>query len=186
MVALQLLECPCSRVGLSDVAPPDVLSGAWSWVPSEYGACPLCGLGEGGAEHLLLWCPAVALAWRFLAAGCESLLAEVVSGADGPVDIAALLLHQASFLQLSLLRRATMQWEAAGRWLVRACGPRGYRTWTALDGDDGAGDDDDLDVQGLEAPGPDFPSWEHSADQECASCRGLPPPPSVPEEQRKA
>ena len=46
-----------------------VLDGAWSWIPSEYGACPLCGLGEGGVEHLLLWCLAIAFAWRLLAAG---------------------------------------------------------------------------------------------------------------------
>ena len=177
LVALRLLGCSSGQAGLAGVAHPEVLGGAWSWIPSEYGACPLCGLGEGRAEHLLLWCPAIALAWRLLAAGCENLLAEVVSGAEGPANVAALLLHQASFLHLSLQRRASMQWEAAGRWLVRACGPRGYRAWAALDGDDGAGDDDDLDVQGLGAPGPDFPSWEHGADQDCATCRRLPPPP---------
>ena len=28
-----------------------------------YAECPLCGLGEGGTEHLWDWCVAVQLAW---------------------------------------------------------------------------------------------------------------------------
>ena len=40
---------------------------------------------------MLLWCPAVALAWCALAAGCGHLLAEVVAGAAGPADVAAML-----------------------------------------------------------------------------------------------
>ena len=79
-----------------------------------------------------------------------------------------------------------MQWEALGRWLARACGPRGYRAWAALDGDDGACDVDDFDVQGLDVPGLDFPSWEHGADQEFATCRGVTPPPALPAQQCEA
>ena len=30
---------------------------------SMFGCCPLCGLGEAGAEHLWTWCAAVSLAW---------------------------------------------------------------------------------------------------------------------------
>ena len=101
----------------------------------------------GGAEHLLLLCPAVALAWRLLAPGCELFLAEVVAGMGGQDDVAAKLLHQASFLHLSLQRHASMRWEAAGWWLVRACGPRCYRAWADLDGDAGTDDADDFGVQ---------------------------------------
>ena len=107
LVALRVLGCPCDQAGLAEIASPEILAEDWSWIPNEYGACPLCGLGEGGAEHLLLWCPAIALAWRLLAADCGNLLAEAVSGAAGPADVAALLLHQASFLRLSLQRRAS-------------------------------------------------------------------------------
>ena len=35
---------------------------AWTeghWRRSSHGACPLCGGGEAGGEHLLQWCPAV-------------------------------------------------------------------------------------------------------------------------------
>ena len=72
-----------------------------------------------------------------------------------------------------------MQWEAARRWLMRACGPRGYRDWAALDGDAGEGDVDDFDAQALDVPGLDFPSWEHGADQDCvACCRATPSSPT--------
>ena len=31
---------------------------------SGWGSCPLCGRGEKEAEHLVVWCPAVAEAWK--------------------------------------------------------------------------------------------------------------------------
>ena len=37
-------------------------------------------------------------------------------------------------------------------------------------------DGDDFDVQALDGPGLDFPSWEQGADQDCAPCRGATPP----------
>ena len=68
-----------------------------------------------------------------------------------------------------------MQWEAAGRWLVRACGPRDYRAWAAFDGDADEGDADDFDAQALNGPRLDFPSWVHGAGQDCGACVGATP-----------
>ena len=138
-------------VGVACGPLPDVLTGAWHWGPSDFGSCPLCGLGEGGAEHLMLWCPAGALAWCALAPGCGRLLAKVLAGAEGPVDAAAMLIHLASFFAFLAAKEGD---DAVGRWLVRACGPRGYCAWAALDGDAGEGDADDLDAQALDGPPP--------------------------------
>ena len=60
-------------------AGPTALAGPWDWGPSLYGACPLCGRGEAGAEHLLLWCPAVALAWAVLSGGDGTLASAVAT-----------------------------------------------------------------------------------------------------------
>ena len=48
LVAVRLLGCSSGQAGLAGVAHPEVLDGAWSWIPSEYGACPLCSLGGRG------------------------------------------------------------------------------------------------------------------------------------------
>ena len=32
-------------------------------ISSEWGRCSLCGRGEEGGEHLIIWCPAMANAW---------------------------------------------------------------------------------------------------------------------------
>eukprot|EP00969_Alexandrium_andersonii_P133858 5920039-Alexandrium_andersonii.AAC.1 len=43
--------------------------------------CPLCGRAEGSAEHLLIWCPAVHVAWAEL------------GGPETPPLLQALLAH---------------------------------------------------------------------------------------------
>ena len=47
--------------------------------------CPLCGLGQGGVEHLWNWCPAVALAWRLWRRDTELSLRDAIlaGGGDG-------------------------------------------------------------------------------------------------------
>ena len=87
---------------------------------SEWGACPLCGLGEGGGEHLVIWCPAVAAAWLELSNSPVALSATLCSREAAQRGCAADLVHQASFLHGSLYGRAAMTWEAASGWLVQA------------------------------------------------------------------
>ena len=68
-----------------------------------------------------------------------------------------------------------MGWEAAGRWLVRASGPRSYRIWAELDGDGDHADPDYLAVQGHAGANLDYLAWEHGMEQECNGCRAAPP-----------
>ena len=77
------------RLGGRDAAMPQA---------SSWGACPLCGTGEGGGEHLVVWCPAVAAA-RYELSGADACLGATVASreARGRKE-AAELLHQASFL----------------------------------------------------------------------------------------
>ena len=125
--------------------------GADAWSGNYYDACPLCAHGEAGAEHLLSWCPAVALAWggwgRATAAAADATGRSGGSGVLGPSLITALLqaqgdveylavfLHQVAFLRAALLGRASMDSDRAADWLIRACGA------TSAGGQDG--DDDD-------------------------------------------
>ena len=105
---------------LRAAAPPLRLPVPGGWRPSRYGACPLCGLGEAGAEHLLSWCPAVALAWRRWApGGADPCPASLGRGAG--LRLQAVFAHQVAYLHSTLLGRAALTaGQAAGR-LVRAC-----------------------------------------------------------------
>ena len=126
------------------------LVGHGGWPVSRYGQCPLCSLGEAGAEHLLLWCPAVALAWnawgRLAAAapcgpaggasatvGQGPSVLEAVRQAHGDVAYLATFLHQVAFLYSTLLGRACLEPERAAAWLIRACS-RGSSDEESCDG----------------------------------------------------
>ena len=114
------------------------------WPASSYDKCPLCSDGEAGAEHLLSWCPAVALAWacwgRSAAAAADdhpddlgpSLLAAILH-AHGSVEYLATFVHQVSFLHSTLLGRACMTPAKAAAWLVRACGATHSGAFAELD-----------------------------------------------------
>ena len=50
-----------------------------AWPDSMWGTCPLCGHGEAGAEHLIIWCPGVAMARHRISGGQMSLVQTVRS-----------------------------------------------------------------------------------------------------------
>ena len=86
--------------------------------------CPLCGLGQGGVEHLWNWCPAVALAWRSWRRGAGlSLRDAILAGGsdDEERDRLAVFLHQVSFLYCSWVGRVYMRAEEAHRRILKAC-----------------------------------------------------------------
>ena len=68
-----------------------------------WGTCPLCGRGEAGAEHLIIWCPAVVMAWHRMGEGRLSLVQTIRSEGAPMHRQAAELVHQASFLTGSLM-----------------------------------------------------------------------------------
>ena len=129
-----------------------------------------CAARGGRSRTPVALVSAVALAWQTLAPSAGCFLAKAIGHLGVRDPIAARLIHQASFMHLSLLRRATMGWEAAGRWLVRASGSRCYRIWAGLDGDGGHEDPDDLDVQAHAGADLDYPAWEYGVGQECNVC----------------
>ena len=72
---------------------------------SQFGACPLCGTGEAGSEHLWMWCPAVALAWSRCGRD-DDMARAFASGATAPEHTAAFI-SQVVFLHAAALGRAT-------------------------------------------------------------------------------
>ena len=70
-------------------------------------ACPLCGLGDAGSEHLVVACPAVGLAWASLAGSHRPLSLVQALRHPGPhLRVVAALLSAAAVLYGSLLGRS--------------------------------------------------------------------------------
>ena len=90
------------------------------WPDSMWGTCPLCGRGEAGAEHLIIWCPGVGMAWHRMSGGRLSLVQTIRSEGAPMRRQAAELVHQASFLHGSLMGRTGLDWQQSGHWLLRA------------------------------------------------------------------
>ena len=67
-----------------------------AWPDSMWGTCPLCGHGEAGAEHLIIWCPGIAMAWHRISGGHMSLVQTIRSEGTPARQLAAQLIHQAS------------------------------------------------------------------------------------------
>ena len=77
--------------------------------------------GEAGAQHLVIWCPAVALAWRGWAGGQRRTLVETLLDPGDDAAILAIFLQQVSFLHCSLLGCAVLEAAGAASRLQRAC-----------------------------------------------------------------
>ena len=76
--------------------------------PSAWGACPLCGHGEAGAEHLWRWCPAAAAAWHQCAGG-ESSWHRALSGETELLRMLAVVASQVVFLYNACLGAPPLQ-----------------------------------------------------------------------------
>eukprot|EP00974_Lingulodinium_polyedra_P120021 11173423-Lingulodinium_polyedra.AAC.1 len=63
-----------------------------AWACSTREACPLCGAGEAGFEHLLQWCPVVGHAWEAVS-GSPDIMAAVKDPGDRAATLARFL-HQ--------------------------------------------------------------------------------------------
>ena len=71
------------------------LTGHRGFPQSGYGACPLCGHGEAGSEHLWTWCPAVALAWDKVAPpGSPPTMGQAIMDQEHHSDLLCHFVHQ--------------------------------------------------------------------------------------------
>ncbi len=93
-------------------APPADLRCRW-------GCCPLCGLGEAGAEHLMGWCPAVAAAWYQLRPQGRS-FTDTLLHPMRDAAFASHFTHQVVFLHSAMMGRATLTAHDAARRIARA------------------------------------------------------------------
>ena len=143
--------------------PPCMVDGAWKFMTSFYGACPLCSKGEHGAEHLAIWRPAVAAAWTRV--GLVHRLSPIcaLSGNREGAACAARLLHQASFIASSIHNKSSAEWNEGADWLVRAvCAP------------DAADEGEGMDLEiGRPGGGDEFAyihTWEETGGCGCWGC----------------
>ena len=88
-------------------------------LPSAHARCPLCDLGEASAEHLLMWCPAPALAWQRYSRSTQSLISQVLDPPEDPTAVTSLL-HQTLYLYTSVLGRTQLTPAKADTHILRA------------------------------------------------------------------
>ena len=126
------------------------------WAP-----CPLCGRGEAGGDHLVVWCPAVAAAVRGWTAERRTLISLL---REPPAQLEAVrrVLHQASLLNCSLRGRAAMRWRQAAGWLVRAC--RAYRPATHAE------DEEDTGAPHEDGHSGELSMWGVKPQEGCSDC----------------
>ena len=134
------------------------------WGASAWGCCPLCGLGEAGSEHLLCWCPAVALSWLLLRPdAAPQVVWDALSSGDW-ADALCRFLHQVSFLYNTRLDSPPLGALGTVQFLRRALLARPSADLDVGE-DDGAPDDDEFVSS---APRHRFAAW--SAPQDCGTC----------------
>ena len=141
------------------------------WPDSMWGTCPLCGRGEAGAEHLIIWCPGVGMAWHRMSGGRLSLVQTIRSEGAPMRRQAAELVHQASFLHGSLLGRTGLEWKQSGHWLLRATQAMLRRRPLAFDpAADQVEEEENPDacIPGIAAGG--VAVWRSGPVDDCAGC----------------
>jgi len=140
-------------------------------------ACPLCGTGEMGAEHLVIWCPAVFHAWHLLFPGEAPLMAVLTQApqAQSTLVQTARFLHQVSYLHSSLARSpgAMLEGTQASRWIVRAVRKAGSRTnpTTQEEALPAGSPDSDSDDRPSTTHGPLNRMWAIDRPCACEGCR---------------
>ena len=159
-----------SRTPLDDAAlaappsPEKLQDSTWVHTASAYSACPLCGRGEAGSEHLCHWCPAVALAWTLV---FPDVPYTALSPPAGEFDFARFfaLCQHVVFLYGSLNGNATTSWVAAGYSIARA-----VRMHLLGDPSDDP-NEDWRDALGGPAPARQAPVWAPAFREGCPTCR---------------
>ena len=86
--------------------------------PSHFGPCPLCGLGEAGAEHIWQWCSAAHVAWA--SCGDGSSWRDALAGRCNDRLRLTIVASQVIFLYTSLVGRACMNPDDSTRRIVAA------------------------------------------------------------------
>jgi hypothetical protein len=130
--------------------------------PSYFGACPLCGRGEAGAEHIWQWCTAAVLTWQEHGDGTH--WREALLGHASDKERLVVVASQILFLYTALVGRSSLTAENAARRIGKA-----IRAITRTD-DGHLGNNEDANVEHCPI---DLHTWtEHS---ECGRCaRGDP------------
>eukprot|EP00969_Alexandrium_andersonii_P026758 1167280-Alexandrium_andersonii.AAC.1 len=87
--------------------------------PAADDVCPPCGCEEGAAGHVLIWCPAVHVAWADLGGAEAPPLLQALSEAPECRAELSSLLHQASFMATSCREGEIFGWADSLRRLLR-------------------------------------------------------------------
>ena len=124
---------------------------------SHFGACPLCGIGEAGAEHIWQWCSAAVMAWAKCGDGYN--WREALAGRCNDRLRLTIVTSQVVFLHTSLIGRTSATADDSARRITKV-----VRALVSLD-DRQAGPDD---KSGDENPPVDADTWVPFS--ECVRC----------------